>query len=135
MDSSKCEFWQRINDELEFRGIDRKVFARDIGISVNTIASGVSRGSKPDVEIALKSSKYFKLSLDYLLYGRQGEEEVAVSETKEYRITHDRDFFSIYRKLELIPEITREPIIRMITEMSRKYEKNLPFDEEQKKIK
>lgn len=123
MKNNECDFWQRIDDELEYRGIDRKVFARDIGISVNTIASGISRRSKPDVEIALKSSKYLKVSLDYLLHGSKEQDE-SLKEPKEYRIMHSREFISVYRQLEIIPEMTREPIIKMIGEISSKYEKS-----------
>ena len=51
MDSDVSDFWLRVDSELSYRGIDRKVFAKDIGIMPNTISSGiiVAVGSFPSL--------------------------------------------------------------------------------------
>ena len=121
MDSDVSDFWLRVDSELSYRGIDRKVLAKDIGIMPNTISSGISRRSRPDVEIALKSSKYLKLSLDYLLYGKTDSKKSDSGE-ESYKIVHNREILAVSHKLELLPETARLPIINMINEISKNYE-------------
>lgn len=121
MDSEVSDFWLRIDAELTYRGIDRKVFAKDIGIMPNTISSGISRHSRPDVEIALKSSKYLKLPLDYLLYGKTDSKK-SDKPDDSYKIVHNREILAVSHKLELLPETARIPIINMINEISKNYE-------------
>lgn len=55
--------------ERQKRGLDRRAFARFLGVHENNLASWIDRGSEPGATKTIQIAKRLDLSLDYLLTG------------------------------------------------------------------
>ena len=64
-------FWGRVLELLEQQGISRKEFAAQLGISYSSIHNGITLGSIPSADIALKIADKLDTSIEYLVYGNQ----------------------------------------------------------------
>ena len=64
------DFWNKIKDELEYKGISQKMFAEKLGINVQTLRNSISLNRLPDLETAYKMAQFLGLSLEYLISGK-----------------------------------------------------------------
>lgn len=83
----------------ELRGnLTLKVFAEPLGVSPSAISNIENDRAEPSVELALKISQVYKVSLDWLL---KGEEKPPVAqEANEAYITISKDeLLDLYKKL------------------------------------
>ena len=62
-------FWGRVLELLEKKDISRKEFAAQIGISYSSIHNGISLGSIPSADIALKIADKLDTPIEYLVFG------------------------------------------------------------------
>ena len=70
-------FWSRVVEILEQKDISRKEFAAQVGISYSSIHNGVSLGSIPSADIALKIADKLDTSIEYLVYGNNPKTEAS----------------------------------------------------------
>ena len=61
----------RIDFLLKGKNLKRKALADSIGISIQPFTSWANRGSIPGSDIAYKISKYFGVSMEWLLTGHE----------------------------------------------------------------
>lgn len=64
------DFWNKIKDELEYKGISQKQFAEKLSINVQTLRNSISLDRLPDLETAYKMAQFLGLSLEYLISGK-----------------------------------------------------------------
>lgn len=64
------QFWQNVKEELDYNLITQKELASAIGISYNTLQSWITKDRLPDAEQALKIAKELKTSIEYLVTGK-----------------------------------------------------------------
>jgi len=68
-------FRERLRDEIEYRGLLVKEISSAIGISNSTFLSYIdARGVLPNVETAVKITKYLGVSVEYLVDGDIAEQ-------------------------------------------------------------
>lgn len=62
-------FWRRVVEELEYKGINRTYLAKECGFSLTNIGQGIKLGSTPSAETAVKIAKVLDVSVEYLVTG------------------------------------------------------------------
>ena len=60
-------FWENVDSELKYQNKTRKQLASELGFDPTTISKGISNGSIPQADMALKIANYLNVSLEYLL--------------------------------------------------------------------
>ncbi len=63
------EFWNRVVEELEYKGINRAELARRCEFSVTNIGQGIKLQSCPAADTALKIADALGVSVQYLVNG------------------------------------------------------------------
>lgn len=62
-------FWGRVLELLEWKGISRKELAAKVGISYSSIHNGIKLNSIPSADIALNVAHELNTSVEYLVKG------------------------------------------------------------------
>ena len=65
------EFWRRVDEELEYKGINRTYLAKECGFSLTNIGQGIKLGSTPSAETAVKIAKVLDVRVEYLVTGSE----------------------------------------------------------------
>ena len=60
-------FWENVDSELKYQNRTRKQLASELGFDPTTISKGISNGSIPQADMALKIANCLNVSLEYLL--------------------------------------------------------------------
>ena len=63
------DFWKRVDDEIEYKGINRAYLARKCNFSVTNIGQGIKLGSTPSADTAVKIAQVLGVSVEYLVNG------------------------------------------------------------------
>ena len=81
------DFWRRVDEELEYKGINRTYLAKECGFSLTNIGQGIKLGSTPSAETAVKIAKVLGVSVEYLVTGSESPNR---QENKELNaVLHD----------------------------------------------
>ena len=99
------DFWKRVDEELDFKGLTRTYIAEKCGCSLTNINLGLKRGSTPSAETAVKIAEVLGVSVEYLVNGTD------TSKNKHAQSEEDLHLFRKYQKLiqkceELSPQKT-----------------------------
>lgn len=110
-------FGENLREAMKISKITTKELADKTGINENTISSYLkTNASIPTADKAVKIAKALNTSVEFLTEG---------FETDFYKMRHTSSRFAkAISSLEKLPEETREPILKMISEMSQKYSKS-----------
>ena len=65
------DFWRRVDEELEYKGINRTYLAKECGFSLTNIGQGIKLGSTPSAETAVKIAKVLGVTVEYLVTGQE----------------------------------------------------------------
>ena len=76
-------FWRRVDEELEYKGINRTYLAKECGFSLTNIGQGIKLGSTPSAETAVKIAKVLDVSVEYLVTGVEGAKKRENAELDE----------------------------------------------------
>ena len=60
-------FWENVEYVREYREITRKELAYKANFSINSISTGITRGSFPAVDVAYRIAKVLNVSVEFLL--------------------------------------------------------------------
>ncbi|MBR1721243.1 MAG: helix-turn-helix transcriptional regulator [Treponema sp.] len=60
-------FWENVDSELKFQNKTRKQLSQALSFDPTTISKGISNGSIPLADMALKIADFLNVSLEYLL--------------------------------------------------------------------
>ena len=63
------DFWKRVDEELEFKGMNRKSLSKEVGFSVGNIGKGIQLGSSPSADTAVKIASVLGVTVEYLVTG------------------------------------------------------------------
>lgn len=66
------DFWKRVAEEIEFKGLNRAYLARKCHFSVTNIGQGIKLGSTPSADTAVKIAAVLGVSVEYLVNGTNG---------------------------------------------------------------
>lgn len=113
-------FEENLREAIKIMGITTKELSAKTGIKEDTISSYLkTNGAMPTAEKAVKLADALNTSVEFLVTGFEKNSRIIVYEM------HKTSKYSKYMDaLEKIPNESREPILKMISDMSRKYSKN-----------
>lgn len=110
-------FWEIVDEELEYKNIDRKELASKVGFNVSNISKGIRENNIPSADTAVQIAKILGVSVEYLVTGQN-------SENLESEDTYETALFKKYRllikKIEQLPESTKEGLKFLIDKLSEK---------------
>lgn len=100
------DFQERLQDLLDENNFSRLKLAQSVGVSSTTINGYFNNNYYPQIDIAIKISKYFNCSLDYLF---------GISDNKINTNTNINDFINNF---DFLLKKNKLPIARALKEMS-----------------
>ena len=86
------DFWRRVDEELEYKGINRTYLSKECGFSLTNIGQGIKLGSTPSAETAVKIAKVLEVSVEYLVTGQENQKKSENSDLNE--LLHDIRYLS-----------------------------------------
>lgn len=110
-------FSENLRELIKICVITTKELATQTGINENTISYLKTNGSIPTADKAVEIAKALHTSVEFLVTGFE-------KENFSYKMSHNYKFSRIIASLKKIPEDTREPILKMIAEISQKFSKS-----------
>ncbi len=124
-------FWEKVEKELEYRGISRKELAFRANIAYQGIGLGIERNSMPRADTAVKISKVLNVPLEYLLEKKdielKSESDIDIIEKKFENSNEDECLRLFYKNKELIenlekiPSNIKEPVVGMILRLGKSF--------------
>lgn len=86
-------FWKRVDEELDFKGLTRTYIAEKCGCNLTNINLGLKRGSTPSAETAVKIAEVLGVSVEYLVNGTNSKNKTIQEEQEDLHL------FRKYKKL------------------------------------
>ena len=96
------DFWKRVDDEIEYKGINRAYLARKCNFSVTNIGQGIKLGSTPSADTAVKIAQVLGVSVEYLVNGSNKSTEKN-QENEELQLKLYRKYHDLIAKCEKLP--------------------------------
>lgn len=94
------DFWKRVDEEIEYKGINRASLARKCNFSVTNIGQGIKLGSTPSAETAVKIARFLGVSVEYLVTGE--------NKITSQSIDNEQNQLKLYRKYHNLIEKCEE---------------------------
>lgn len=86
------DFWKRVDEELEYKGINRAALARTCDFSVTNIGQGIKNGNTPSADTAVKIAKVLGVTVEYLVNGTEqtpAQKDQIQNQLRLYRKHHE----------------------------------------------
>ena len=97
------EFWKRVDEELEYNGMNRKTLSREVCFSLGNVGKGIKLGSSPSADTAVKIASVLGVSVEYLVTGEnKSSNKNAVDEQTQLKLY--RKYHELIAKCERLPE-------------------------------
>ncbi|WP_298533640.1 helix-turn-helix transcriptional regulator [uncultured Treponema sp.] len=112
------EFWKRVDEELEYNGMNRKTLSREVGFSLGNVGKGIKLGSSPSADTAVKIASVLGVSVEYLVTGE--------NKSSNKNIADEQTQLKLYRKYhELIAKCERLPEeqVKFLVQIAERLEK------------
>ena len=106
-------FWERVDEELEYKGMNRKSLATEVGFNLGNIGKGIQLGSSPSADTAVKLAKVLNVSVEYLVTGQDSSLQKENLDLHRYR-----EYSSFINQLDSLPENQRELIKSIVAKMN-----------------
>lgn len=106
-------FWERVDEELEYKGMNRKSLATEVGFNLGNIGKGIQLGSSPSADTAVKIAKVLNVSVEYLVTGENISLKNEGVDIKKYR-----EYSALISQLDSLPENQKDLIKSIIAKMS-----------------
>ena len=108
------DFWKRVDEEIEYKGINRASLARKCDFSVTNIGQGIKSGSTPSADTAVKIAAALGVTVEYLVTGSNTPSNKSKQEEAE-QLRLYRKHNEIIKKCEqLSPE--KEKLLAVIAD-------------------
>ncbi len=99
------DFWKRVDEELDYKGMNRKTLSKEVGFSVGNVGKGIQLGSSPSADTAVKIAEVLGVSVEYLVNGTNSTNSSKNHEEEQNQLRLYRKHSEIIKKCE---EITPE---------------------------
>ena len=76
-------FWEIVDLEREYKNLSRKELAYLADFSVNSIPTGIARGSIPAADVAYRIAKVLGVSVEYLLLGEKSQNQQKITDSNK----------------------------------------------------
>lgn len=106
-------FWERVDEELEYKGMNRKSLATEVGFNLGNIGKGIQLGSSPSADTAVKIAKVLNVSVEYLVTGTEPS-----LKNENYDLQKIREYSSLISQIDSLPENQRELVKSIVAKMN-----------------
>lgn len=96
------DFWKRVDEELDYKGMNRKALSKEVGFSVGNVGKGIQLGSSPSADTAVKIAQVLGVSVEYLVNGTNKSTEKN-QENEELQLKLYRKYHDLIAKCEKLP--------------------------------
>ena len=96
------EFWNRVVEELEYKGINRAELARRCDFSVTNIGQGIKLGSTPSADTAVKIAEVLGVSVEYLVNGTSSSSAAKNSQSTQEELRLSRKYRKLLEQCETL---------------------------------
>ena len=96
------DFWKRVDEELDYKGMNRKTLSKEVGFSVGNVGKGIQLGSSPSADTAVKIAQVLGVSVEYLVNGTNKSTEKN-QENEELQLKLYRKYHNLIAKCEKLP--------------------------------
>lgn len=116
-------FWEIVDSEREYKNISRKELAYLADFSVNSIPTGIARGSIPAADVAYRIAKVLDVTVEYLLLGGNVQSQQKINENnknleiieRSKKYTKNHELIDNFEKLPNNLQKSVEDLIQTIT--------------------
>ena len=122
-------FWENVDYVREYREMTRKELAFKANFSVNSISTGIARGSFPAVDVACRIAKVLDVSVEFLTTGdamncdfskKSKKQENAMKDELEKRFQNMLKYSSLISDFAVISPEFQKPIEELVHKMAAK---------------
>lgn len=106
-------FWERVEFELDKKGMNKKTLANEANFSMSNISKGKKDNNSPSAETAVKISKILNVSVEYLV---TGENQILKNEGLDLK--KFREYSSFLEKLDSLSENQKELVKSIVDKMA-----------------
>lgn len=116
-------FWEVVDSEREYKNISRKELAYLADFSVNSIPTGIARGSIPAADVAYRIAKVLDVTVEYLLLGGNVQSQQKINENnknleiieRSKKYTKNHELIDNFEKLPNNLQKSVEDLVQNIT--------------------
>lgn len=116
-------FWEVVDSEREYKNISRKELAYLADFSINSIPTGITRGSIPAADVAYRIAKVLGVTVEYLLLGGNVQSQQKINENnknleiieRRKKYTKNHELIDNFEKLPNNLQKSVEDLIQTIT--------------------
>ena len=112
------DFWKRVDEELDYKGMNRKALSKEVGFSVGNVGKGIQLGSSPSADTAVKIAQVLGVSVEYLVNGTNKSTEKN-QENEELQLKLYRKYHALIAKCEKLPPEQ----VQLLSQVADKLEK------------
>ena len=112
------DFWKRVDEELDYKGMNRKTLSKEVGFSVGNVGKGIQLGSSPSADTAVKIAQVLGVSVEYLVNGTNKSTENN-QENEELQLKLYRKYHDLITKCEKLPPEQ----VQLLSQVADKLEK------------
>lgn len=120
-------FWETVDSEREYKNLSRKELAYLANFSINSIPTGIARGSIPAADVAYRIAKVLGVSVEYLLLGGDSKTVQSSLETQKTKINSEVierskkyiKYYELIDNFEKLPENIQKSFLSLIQEMNK----------------
>ena len=119
-------FWETVDSEREYKNLSRKELAYLANFSINSIPTGIARGSIPAADVAYRIAKVLGVSVEYLLLGGDSKTAQSSQETQKTKINSEVierskkyiKYYELIDNFEKLPENIQKSLIALVQEIN-----------------
>ncbi len=108
-------FWERVENLLDQKGINKKTLALETGIDASNISKGLKSGGSPSADTAVRIAKFLDTTVEYLVTGTDSRLSISQQKQLDTLLRYSKTI----KALDKLPQKTRKPIETMISEMGK----------------
>lgn len=106
-------FWERVEFELEKRGMNKKTLATEANFSMSNISKGKRDNNSPSADTAVKIAKVLNVSVEYLVTGTEPS-----LKNENYDLQKIREYSSLISQIDSLPENQKELVKSIVAKMN-----------------
>lgn len=103
-------FWDRVNQLLNQKNIDRKTLAKKARIDLSTISKGIKYKNSPSADTAVRIAFVLNTTVEYLVKGTRD----ALNRKFNAELNHLYEYENFIKELESLPKYMQKEITENI---------------------
>ena len=115
------DFWKRVDEEIDYKGINRAYLARKCNFSVTNIGQGIKSGGIPSADTAVKIAAVLGVSVEYLVNGTNNPNSSKNHEEEQNQLRLYRKHSEIIKKCEELSPEKEKLLVDFISNFSNNF--------------